>query len=117
MRFVYGAHDVTLRDPDFGNMEENSFNNIIRRVRSGELVSFRPANRETRVVLNCTTMTNTKTIVDAFDALLVAAQGDEIALTYLGASYDVIINQNSLSVVANRDTCSYTIAFTITVIP
>ena len=116
MVLTYTPLSVTLRDPDLSDNWENTFGNIVRRLRNGELISFRPTNRTTRVKFRCNTSTNKKTVITAFETLLNTAQADTITLDIYDLSYSIIIVQDSITIITKKDVCSFNIQFDFQII-
>jgi len=116
MTFTYGALEVTLRNPEWSNSFDNMLNNIVRRLRCGELRSFRPTNRQTRVRVSLVSKANTLAVITAFEALVAASRGMIVEMELLGDDYEIIIAQDTISRVTVKDTCSYTVTLDIDIV-
>ncbi len=103
---------VTLRNPEFGNIDRIDTNMIERESRHGSSITYKDADWPVirTKVYNFTTIT--KTVIDGLKTFLTTSAGLKIKLTdHNGDSFTGIIATAENEIVTTKDTCSYDVGF------
>lgn len=107
-----GGDSVVLPNPEFGDTDDVDFNQTINRNRSGEPMIVYDG---TRPILNTSTYLFTRLTSSKkseLRAFLISKAGLEITLTdHEGVVKTGVIVDPRISVITNRDNCSYVVEF------